>query len=94
MKGERVDATGKFLGKRGIHHPVPLDAAFPFERGGDYAYPEMRFAARQRAGMAVVKMRLIRDSEALRMKGLGELFCEARPDGHDSATFLPQNLEP
>src|SRR5690242_9738608 len=66
VNGECVDPIGQFVGKRLIHHAVPLDAALAGEASGDQINAEMRLSSGPVAGMADVEMRLVLDAKALR----------------------------
>jgi hypothetical protein len=89
-----VEATGKLLGQRSIHHPVPFDAALSCERRGDDADPEVRLAARQCAGVTVMEVGFVRNAQAFRVEGFGEFVSETRPYRHDAATSLRETVKP
>ena len=54
----------------------------------------MRLAARPRAGMAGVKMRLVDDVEAFRTERLCKLFLNSGLDRHDAAILFSDSQAP
>jgi hypothetical protein len=63
----------EFIRKYCIHHPMPLDAGFALEAWSYDLYPEMAFALRVGAGMAMVLMRFVDNFERSGRKRLRQL---------------------
>jgi len=64
------------MAERQIDHPVALDSALTFERLRYDINPEMRLSAWPMPGMALMLMRFIHNTDAVRGESFGQLSCD------------------
>lgn len=71
-----MDVPCKLGLERLMNHPMPLDTALPFERGGHDMNTEMAFPAGAMAGMAFMLVRLIQNFQAVGLESLSQSFSD------------------
>ena len=82
-----MDLQGHFLLERGIDEALALQPALAVKGGRYDLYPEMRLAARARAGMAGMTVRLVHDFEPHRVERDSKLFSDPVCNIHDESLF-------